>query len=180
MRSFPVRCVAPSLAAAVLGLAFAVTARAQATAGPIPNPAAPAAAAPAPDGDGVILIGGATTREGFVKGRPLIETAAYKVHASRRDAPGIVEVHARDTDIFYVLDGTATLVTGGRTIDARTTAPDEIRGARIEGGTTRPLARGDVVIIPSGVPHWFRDVQAPFLYYTVKVTGPAPTAGSGR
>jgi len=37
-----------------------------------------------------------------------------------------------------------------------------------------------VVIIPSGVPHWFRDVQAPFLYYTVKVTGPAPTAGSGR
>ena len=178
MRSFPVRCVASSLAASVLGLAFAVTARAQATAGPIPNPAAPAAAAPAPDGDGVILIGAATTREGFVKGRPLIETAAYKVHASRRDAPGIVEVHARDTDIFYVLDGTATLVTGGRTIDARTTAPDEIRGARIEGGTTRALNTGDVMVVPAGVPHWFSQVDETFLYYVVKATAPETARGT--
>jgi mannose-6-phosphate isomerase-like protein (cupin superfamily) len=172
--------MATSLAALVLGLAFAVTARAQATAGPMPSQTAPAATAPAPDGDGVILIGGAATRDAFAKGRPLIETAAYKVHASRRDAPGGAEVHGRDTDIFYVLDGTATLVTGGRTIDARTTRPDEVRGSGIDGGTARPLAKGDVVIVPSGVPHWFRDVQAPFLYYTVKVTGPAPTAGGGR
>jgi len=62
----------------------------------------------------------------------------------------------------------------------KTTAADETRAARLDGGTTRALAKGDIVIIPSGVPHWFRDVQAPFLYYTVKVTGPAPTAGSGR
>ena len=128
----------------------------------------------------MILIGGATTRDGFVKGRPLIETGAYKVHASRRDGPGTAEVHGRDTDIFYVLEGTATLVTGGRTVDGKTTAPDEIRAPRLEGGTTRALAKGDIVIVPSGVPHWFRDVQAPFLYYTVKVTGPAPPAGSGR
>ncbi len=79
-----------------------------------------------------------------------------------------------------MLEGTATLVTGGSTVDGKTTAPDEIRAARLEGGTTRSLAKGDIVIIPSGVPHWFRDVQAPFLYYTVKVTGPAATAGSGR
>ena len=79
-----------------------------------------------------------------------------------------------------MLDGTATLVTGGHPVDAKTTAADETRAARLDGGTTRALAKGDIVIIPSGVPHWFRDVQAPFLYYTVKVTGPAPTAGSGR
>jgi glc operon protein GlcG len=145
-----------------------------------PTAATAATPPPTPDVDGVILIDGATTRDAFVKGRPLIETGAYKVHASRRDAPGIAELHARDTDILYVLDGTATLVTGGRAVDGKTTAPDEIRGARIEGGTTRALAKGDVVIIPSGVPHWFRDVQAPFLYYTVKVTGPASTAGTGR
>ena len=47
----------------------------------------------------MILIGGATTRDGFVKGRPLIETAR-KAHASRRDGPGTAEVHGRDTDIF--------------------------------------------------------------------------------
>ena len=170
MRSFTLRFVATSLAAFVLGLALPLAGRAQVTSQP----------GPAPDGDGVILIGGATTRDGFVKGRPLIETATYKVHASRRDGPGIAEVHASDTDIFYVLEGTATLVTGGSAVDGKTTAAGEIRAARLEGGTTRSLAQGDIVIIPSGVPHWFRDVQAPFLYYTVKVTGPAATAGSGR
>ena len=62
----------------------------------------------------VTFIAGAETTAAFAKGRPLVETSTYKVHASRRDAPGQAEVHARDTDIFYVLEGTATIVTGGR------------------------------------------------------------------
>jgi glc operon protein GlcG len=119
------------------------------------------------------VIAGDTTRAGFAKGTPLYEGAAFKVHASRREGPGGSEVHARDTDIFYVLEGTATLVTGGRVQDAKTTAPGEVRGAGIEGGTARPLAKGDIVIVPNGVAHWFRDVTGPFLYYTVKVTAPA-------
>src|SRR5881396_3555622 len=49
----------------------------------------------------------------FAKGMPLIETDTFKVHASRRDAAGVVEIHGRDTDIFYLLEGSATFVTGG-------------------------------------------------------------------
>ena len=124
---------------------------------------------PAPDTDGVILIGGATTRDAFVNGRPLIETGAYKIHASRRDGPGGAEIHGRDTDIFYILEGTATLVTGGKAVDPKTTASDEIRAPSLEGGASRTLAKGDIVVIPNGVPHWFREVKGPFLYYTVKV-----------
>jgi mannose-6-phosphate isomerase-like protein (cupin superfamily) len=123
----------------------------------------------------VTLIAGADVTEAFVKGRPLIETGDYKVHASRRDAPGQVEVHTLDTDIFYVLDGAATVVTGGEVVDVKETAANERRGASITGGATRRLAKGDVFIIPNGVPHQFTDVQGPFLYYTVKVT-----AGGGR
>jgi quercetin dioxygenase-like cupin family protein len=69
-------------------------------------------------------------------------------------------------------------VTGGRPVDPKTIAPDEIRGPSLEGGTSRPVGKGDVVIIPAGVPHWFKTVQAPFLYYTVKVTGPVVTGGA--
>jgi mannose-6-phosphate isomerase-like protein (cupin superfamily) len=148
-----------------LGLSAAAPVRAQG-----------AAVQPVPGEGGVIVIPGADTRAGFAKGTPLYEGPAYKVHASRREGPGGVEVHARDTDIFYILEGTATLVTGGRAVDAKASAPDELRGTRIEGGTARPLAKGDIVIVPNGVAHWFRDVTGPFLYYTVKVTGPAPTA----
>jgi glc operon protein GlcG len=105
----------------------------------------------------------------FKKGMPLIEVENYKVHASHRDAAGMAEVHTKDTDIIYVLDGTATFVTGGTVIDGNTTAPDEIRGKGIDGGDTRKLNKGDVIIVPNGTPHWFKQVTNPFNYYVVKV-----------
>jgi uncharacterized protein GlcG (DUF336 family)/quercetin dioxygenase-like cupin family protein len=104
----------------------------------------------------------------FAKGMPLIEVPEYKVHASRRTASGQVEVHEHETDVVYVLEGSATLVTGGTPIDPKVVAPGEIRAPNVQGGETRKLARGDVVIIPPNTPHWFKEVTNPFLYYVVK------------
>lgn len=109
--------------------------------------------------------------DAFNVGRPLVEVGDYKIHASRRTASGMGEVHTLDTDIIYVLDGTATFVTGGALVGAKEIGPNEIRGASIDGGETRTLAKGDVITVPRGVPHWFKRVDAPFLYYVVKVTG---------
>ena len=108
----------------------------------------------------------------FVKGTPLVETDGYKIHASRREAPGMAEVHVRDTDIIYVLDGTATVVTGGTIVDGTALAAhaEEIRGSSIRGGVAQRLGKGDVFIVPNGVPHQFTEVAAPFLYYVVKAT----------
>ena len=116
----------------------------------------------------------------FAKGAPLLENGEYKIHASRREAPGMAEVHVRDTDIVYVLEGSATFVTGGSVVSEHATAPDEIRGASIAGGDTRQLVKGDVVVVPHGTPHWFKDVNGPLLYYVVKVTAPDGTAGGTR
>lgn len=104
----------------------------------------------------------------FQQGAPLQETAGYKVHASRRDRAGEAEVHLRDSDVFYVLDGSASLVTGGTLVNARETAEDEIRGTHIDGGAERRIGRGDVVVVPQGVPHWFKAVSAPVTYLVVK------------
>ncbi len=93
----------------------------------------------------------------------------YMVHASHRDRAGLVEIHEFDTDIVYVLKGSATLITGGKPVAAKTIAPHEFRAPDVEGGETRKLVPGDVVIIPSGVPHWFKEVEGPFDYYVVKV-----------
>ena len=117
----------------------------------------------------VLLVTSGEVRADFARGVPIFETGDYKIHASRREGPGMAEIHTRDTDIAYVLQGTATLVTGGAARDAHPTGPEEIRGSGIEGGETRQLAPGDVVVIPNGVPHWFKEVEAPFLYYVVKV-----------
>jgi glc operon protein GlcG len=112
----------------------------------------------------------ARVRDAFEKGLPLLETPTYKIHASRREAPGMGEVHVRDTDILYVLEGSATLVTGGTLVDPKEIAPDEIRGPSVQGGETREIAKGDVVVVPRGTPHWVRAVRPPVLYYVVKVT----------
>jgi glc operon protein GlcG len=132
---------------------------------------------------GVTHLGGAQVQDAFAKGAPLIEVTDYKIHASRRESvPGRAEIHARDTDIIYVLEGSATLVTGGRAIDAVPTAPEELRGSAIEGGETREIAPGDVVVVPNGTPHWFKQVQGPLLYYVVKVrqAGRETAAGATR
>jgi quercetin dioxygenase-like cupin family protein len=139
--------------------------------------AATAVRASAPT-DHVTYITGERTTAAFAAGQPLVETSTYKVHASRREAPGMAEIHTLDTDIIYVLDGAATVVTGGKAVGTKEMAPNEIRGSAIEGGTPRRLAKGDVFIVPNGVPHWFTDVQSPFLYYVVKVTAAGAGGGS--
>jgi glc operon protein GlcG len=120
-------------------------------------------------GPGVTYLPAAQVTAGFSHGAVLVDGGRYMVHASRRDGAGQAEVHALDTDIIYVLEGTATLVTGGTVVGGKGTTPDEVRGSSIAGGETRSLAKGDVVVVPNGTPHWFREVQPPFLYYVVKV-----------
>ncbi len=113
-----------------------------------------------------------TVADAFAKGSVLaggINGENYMVHASRREKAGLSEVHDLDTDIIYVLDGTATVVTGGKSIDPKTIEPNEHRGSSIEGGETRQLKKGDVMIVPKGTPHWFKQVNSSFLYYVVKV-----------
>lgn len=105
----------------------------------------------------------------FARGAVLVNNGVYQVHASRRDAEGQVEVHVKDADIIYMLNGATTFVTGGTVVGAQTTAPDEIRGTSVQGGETRRLTKGDVIIVPRGTPHWFKEVSGPVLYYVVKV-----------
>ena len=110
--------------------------------------------------------------DAFAKGAVLEDGSNgenYMVHASRREKPGMSEVHELDTDIIYVLGGTATFITGGKSIESRMVAANEYRGTMIDGGETRQLKKGDVVIVPKGTPHWFKQVDGTFLYYVVKV-----------
>lgn len=117
----------------------------------------------------VTYVPAANVAAAFLKGQPMVEQENYKVHASRRGGAGEVEVHTADTDIIYMQTGTATLVTGGTMVGGRETAAEELRGASIEGGETREVGPGDLIVIPQGTPHWFRVVPGPLTYYVVKV-----------
>ena len=66
-------------------------------------------------------------------------------------------------------DGEATIVTGGTMVGGKQTAPGQLRGSDVQGGETRHLKKGDLIVIPAGIPHWFKVVSPTVNYLTVKV-----------
>jgi len=108
----------------------------------------------------------------LASGGNLVTAPDLSISMNRRTAAGQVEVHDKETDTFYVLDGEASFVTGGVMIGGRVSRPNQQLGSDIQGGETRRLSKGDVIVIPAGTPHWFKEVQRPVSYYVVKVIKP--------
>jgi glc operon protein GlcG len=119
--------------------------------------------------NGAAFFDGQTVTEKFATGGLLLDAGAYKLDAGRRNAPGEVEYHAHTVDVMHVVDGTATIVTGGEMVGVRDTGNGEARAESISGGHARELSVGDVLAVPAGVPHQFTRVSDPFLYFVVKV-----------
>jgi uncharacterized protein GlcG (DUF336 family) len=117
----------------------------------------------------VTFIDSQMVATGFQKGAVLVNMGNYMVHASHREMDGVAEIHTLDTDLIYMLDGSATFTTGGSVPDAKPIEPNELRGSTIVGGESRRIVKGDVVVVPAGVPYMFTNVQGPLNYYVVKV-----------
>jgi mannose-6-phosphate isomerase-like protein (cupin superfamily) len=110
---------------------------------------------------------------GCAKAASFVTAPDLRVQCSNRTGPGVVEVHLKETDVMYFIDGSATLVTGGTTVNGKAEKdPLQIRGTEIKGGDTRQVTKGDVVVVPAGVPHWFKEVPKSVSYYVVKVIKP--------
>lgn len=96
---------------------------------------------------------------------------------AHREATGSSEVHEHESDIFFIVAGSAELLTGGKLVNAKTTKPGELRGTGIEGGTKQALPQGSVVHIPAGVPHQMLVSKGdPVTYFVVKVIEPDSSA----
>ena len=83
-----------------------------------------------------------------------------------QEFPGGANLHrVNTTEIYYMVEGVATLVTGGSLTDP-TSAPTgtSLRGSGIEGGVSRRVTKGDVIIIPGHTPHWFSELETDIEY----------------
>jgi mannose-6-phosphate isomerase-like protein (cupin superfamily) len=93
--------------------------------------------------------------------------------------PGVAAVHFKVSEIYHVMDGAAMLVTGGAMVNAKMRPADALAvrledgpgasGTSIEGGLSRRIKAGDVVVIPAGVPHWFSKIEGSITYVVVRV-----------
>jgi len=117
----------------------------------------------------VTYIGHDKVAVALAKGGDLVKAPDLTVLGSYRNGPGQVEVHDKETDVFYVINGAATFITGGTMVGGKTTGPGQIRGTDIQGGQVHHLTKGDVIVIPAGIPHWFKEVPSSINYYVVKV-----------
>jgi quercetin dioxygenase-like cupin family protein len=124
------------------------------------------------DTPGVNYVSHDKVAAALAKGGPLVQTAEFTVSGSHRDKGGQVEAHDKETDILYIIEGAATFVTGGTMVGGKTTRPGQQAGTDIQGGQTHRLVKGDVITVPAGVPHWFKEVPQSVSYFVVKVLKP--------
>jgi glc operon protein GlcG len=104
-----------------------------------------------------------TRAEAFAQKGPLYDGGQahrYQLFAVERNGPVAPEIHDKDTDIVFFLDGAATWTIGGTQQPGATTTT---------GGTPRGVAQDDAVIVPPKVWHWFDKVPGKLAYYAVKV-----------
>jgi len=100
---------------------------------------------------------------------------AYEVQTNRRVKDGNIEIHVKETDIFYVMDGSATFLMGGTAVDPHPGRPDrplQLTAKDIQNPEVHELKKGDVIVIPAGTPHWFKKVNGTIDYLVVKSIKP--------
>jgi mannose-6-phosphate isomerase-like protein (cupin superfamily) len=110
------------------------------------------------------------------KAAPIADGPNLRVSGGFRNGPyvpadnrPVVEIHANEGDLFYVIEGRSTQVLGGTVIGGKETGPGQIRGSSIEGGQSYQLGKGDVMWVPAGMPHWFPEMPEALSYLLVKV-----------
>jgi len=89
----------------------------------------------------------------------MIRLDQYNVSLEYRAAVANAAVHETEAELFYVIDGSATLVTGGKLKNETRTNAANLSGSGIEGGQSRHVAKGDFIMVPEGQPHWFSAID---------------------
>jgi mannose-6-phosphate isomerase-like protein (cupin superfamily) len=106
--------------------------------------------------------------------QPLLQLAPYSVNVEYRVGVGNAAVHEREAELFYVIGGTATIVTGGQLVNPMRTNAENLTGTGVTGGTAQRVTKGDFVLVPDGSPHWFSAFETtPLVLMSLHLPRPA-------
>ncbi len=99
----------------------------------------------------------------------ILHLAPYNANLEYRASVGPAAVHEKEAEVFYVIDGSATMITGGRLVDEKRTNAENLAGTAIQGGMRRVVAKGDFIIVPENTPHWFSAIEGTITLMTLHV-----------
>jgi mannose-6-phosphate isomerase-like protein (cupin superfamily) len=103
----------------------------------------------------------------FIQG--ILQLAPYTANLEYRAAVGPAAVHEKEAEMFYVIDGSGTLVTGGKLAGETRTNADNLSGTAIENGMSQDVAKGDFFIVPEKTPHWFSKINGTLVLMSLHV-----------
>jgi mannose-6-phosphate isomerase-like protein (cupin superfamily) len=112
--------------------------------------------------------------------QPIVQLAPYNANLEYRVA-GVkapASVHEREAEMFYVVEGAGTLVTGGTLRDEKRTNAENLTGSAIDGGTPRRIAKGDWVMVPEKTAHWFSQVEGTIVLMSIHLPHAAGASSS--
>jgi mannose-6-phosphate isomerase-like protein (cupin superfamily) len=102
----------------------------------------------------------------------ILRLAPYNASLEYRGAVGPAAIHEKEAEFFYVIDGSATLVTGGKLIKEARTNAENLTGTGIEGGSSQAVGKGDFVVVPENTPHWFSPINGTLVLMSLHVPRP--------
>ncbi|MEP7351619.1 MAG: cupin domain-containing protein [Acidobacteriota bacterium] len=105
----------------------------------------------------------------------LLRLDPYNVSMEYRSSIGPAAIHDTEAEMFYVIDGTATMVTGGKLV-GETRNGVNLTGSAIEGGDTRNIGKGDFIVVPEKTAHWFSQINGTLVLMSFHLTRPVPAA----
>jgi len=113
-------------------------------------------------------------------GQPLVverilQLAPYNANLEYRASVGPASIHEREAEFFYVIDGSATMVTGGKLMNESRTNAENLTGSGIEGGSSRNVGKGDFIVVPENTAHWFSSINGSITMMSLH----APRSGGG-
>jgi mannose-6-phosphate isomerase-like protein (cupin superfamily) len=106
----------------------------------------------------------------------ILQLAPYNANLEYRASVGPAAVHETEAELFYVIEGSGTMMTGGKLVNEKRTNAANLTGTAIEGGTSRAVAKGDFIIVPENTPHWFSAIDGTIVLMTLHVPRPVGAA----
>jgi mannose-6-phosphate isomerase-like protein (cupin superfamily) len=106
--------------------------------------------------------------------QPLLQLAPYTANLEYRAGVANAAVHEKEAELFYVVDGAGTLVTGGKLTAENRTNAENLSGSGIEGGTSQRVNKGDFIMVPENTPHWFSAIDGTLTLMSIHL----PRAGA--
>lgn len=101
--------------------------------------------------------------------KPILRLAPYNASLEYRASVGPAAIHEKEAEFFYVIDGSATMVTGGKLVGESRTNAENLTGKGIEGGNMRSVAKGDFIVVPENTPHWFSTINGSITLMSLHV-----------